>query len=222
MSPDRVPADVPVILIPEVRDYVRINTEIIGLLDQGRTIIRLEGAEGQRLLASGLVGSWDATIEIMGRTGPELAANLDAPGLRIIARGSTLDGAGRGLRAGMLLILGDGGDGLGAAQVGGTLVVTGNSGHRAGLNQAGGTLAVLGLTGRLAGDRQTGGWFFLGKPGASAHAGRGQRGGHRVGWSDPLDGEGAAAWSDLIARTQPWIEPATLVRLNREDSRDQR
>ena len=210
------------IFVPEVRDYVRINAEIIVLLDQGQTVIRLTGAEGQRLLASGLTGDWNATIEIFGLTGPELACNLNAPGLRVIARGSTLDGAGRGLRAGTILVIGDVGDGLGAAQVGGTLVVTGNAGNRAGLNQAGGTLVVLGLTGRLAGDRQTGGWFFLGQTGAKAHAGRGQSGGYRVGWSDPLDADGAAIWSDLISRTQPWIKPATLVRPDRDDSRGQR
>lgn len=149
---------VPVILVPEVRDYVRINAELVALLDQGHTWIRLEGAEGQRLLAAGLVGSWMATVEILGRTGPELAANLAAPGLRIIARGATLDGAGRGLRAGLIVVDGAVGDGLGYGQSGGTLIVTGNAGHRAGLAQSGGTLAVLGRTGRLTGDRQSGGW----------------------------------------------------------------
>ena len=212
MISDRTATNLPVILVPEVRDYVRINAEIIGLLDQGHPLVRLEGAEGQRLLASGLAGSWDATIEVIGRTGPELAANLDAPNVRIVARGSTLDGAGRGLRAGTIVILGDVGDGLGASQAGGTLVVTGIAGHRAGLNQAGGSLAVLGATGRLAGDRQTGGYLWLGPAGAAAHAGRGQTGGHRIAWADALDADAVAAWADLVARTRPWLDPASLVR----------
>jgi methylamine---glutamate N-methyltransferase subunit B len=84
----------PTLPIPEIRDYQKINAELVALLDEGHRLVRLEGAEGQRLLASGLAGSWDAVIEIVGRTGPEVAANLDAPGLMIVARGSMADGAG--------------------------------------------------------------------------------------------------------------------------------
>ncbi len=211
-SPPGPPAEVPVILVPEIRDFVRINAEIVGLLNLGHDRIRLEGAEGQRLLAAGLVGPWRAVIEVEGRTGPELAANLDAPGLRIVAWGPTVDGAGRGLQAGTVLILGDVGDGLGSAQTGGTLVVVGSAGHRAGLGQSGGTLAVLGATGRLAGDRQSGGICFLGAAGSGPFPGRGQRGGRRVAWLDPLGAADQLAWDALVEAVSPWVEPAILVR----------
>ena len=203
---------IPVILVPEVRDYVRINAEIVALLDQGHRLIRLEGAEGQRLLAAGLTGSWDATIEIHGRTGPEVAANLHAAGLRIIARGSTLDGAGRGLRAGMIMVDGDAGDGVGYAQTGGTLIVTGNVGHRAGLAQAGGTLIILGSAGRLAGDRQSGGFLFLGPRGAGAYLRRGQCGGHLVEWLDRPGPAAGAAWREVVSQIEPWVDAAIPAR----------
>ena len=203
---------VPVIIVPEVRDYVRINAELVALLDSGHPRIRLDGAEGQRLLASGLVGPWRATIEIQGRTGPELAANIDAPGLRIVARGDTQDGAGRGLKAGIIVVVGDVGDGVGYAQSGGTLVVTGDAGHRAGLGQSGGILAVLGKSGRLAGDRQSGGTFFLGRGGVGPYPGLGRRGGRRVGWFDPWDDQDRTAWNDLVEAVSPWVDPSILER----------
>ncbi len=209
---DDLTAAGPVIVVPEVRDYVRINAELVALLDQGHPRIRLEGAEGQRLLASGLVGRWDAVIEVEGRTGPELAADLDAPGLRIIARGGTADGLGRGLRAGTILLIGDAGDGVGYAQSGGLLVVAGSVGHRAGLAQSGGTLAVLGSTGRLAGDRQSSGFFFLGRGGFGPYPGRGQSGGSRVAWIDPLGPLEQAAWSGMVEAVSPWVDPPALVR----------
>ncbi len=204
--------DVPIIVVPEVRDFVRINAEIMNLLNLGYSRVRLEGAEGQRLLAAGLVGPWRATIEISGRTGPELGANLDAPGLQIIARDSTLDGAARGLRSGTIVVIGDGGDGLGVAQSGGLLVVTGNVGHRAGLGQAGGVLAVLGSTGRLAGDRQTGGHFFLGQGSSGPFAGRAQSGGKRLSWFEPLNAPDRVIWEHLSEAVSPWIEPSIMKR----------
>ncbi len=205
-------SEVASILVPEIRDYVQINLQILRLLDAGHSRIRLLGAEGQRLLASGFAGSWRATIEVMGRTGPELGANTDAPGLRIIALGSTLDGAGRGLRAGLVVVVGDAGDGLGSFQTGGSLLVTGNAGHRAGLNQAGGTMAVFGSTGRLAGDRQSGGRIFLGPAGNGPHSGRAQRGGRRIGWLDPLEPGDRLAWDDLVEQVQGDVNPDLLIR----------
>lgn len=200
------------IIVPEVRDYVRINAELVSLLDRGHRQIRLVGAEGQRLLASGLVGGWQSVIEVDGHTGPELAANLDAPRVRIVARGNTLDGVGRGLKSGLILVDGDAGDAVGYAQSGGSLVVTGSAGHRAGLGQSGGTLAVLSSTGRLAGDRQSGGIFFLGPGGTGPYPGRGQCGGRRVGWLDPRDTLDQVAWNDLVEAVSPWVDPMILKR----------
>ena len=58
------------ISVPEIRDYHAINSEIVRHLDRGCRMIRLAGVRGQRLMASGLAGPWDATIEVDGDAGP--------------------------------------------------------------------------------------------------------------------------------------------------------
>jgi methylamine---glutamate N-methyltransferase subunit B len=206
------PTEPPSLLIPEIRDYQKINAELVALLDRGHPLIRLEGAEGQRLLASSLSGPWDAFVEVVGRTGPELAAGLDAPGLTVIARGSTADGAGRGLKAGRIIILGDAGDASGYAQSGGLLVITGSTGHRAGLAQSGGILAILGSTGRLACDRQAGGRLFLPVGDFGPHAGRGRQGGRLIDRfeSDRLDPEDLAAWREVLGLAEGLVDVSTL------------
>ncbi len=205
----------PSLSIPEIRDYQKINAELVSLLDQGCPLVRLEGAEGQRLLASGLSGPWRAVVEILGRTGPEVAADLDTPGLTVIVRGSTLDGAARGLRAGRVLVTGEAGDAVGYGQSGGILVIAGAAGHRAGLAQSGGTLAILGPTGRLAGDRQAGGRLFVVRGQVGPHAGRGRRGGRLIE-IPPIDGlsdDDIEAWREVADLAGPWIGPANLPSL---------
>lgn len=190
----------PRLAIPEIRDYQRINAELLSLLDKGHPRVRLEGAEGQRLLISGLSGPWKAVVEIEGRTGPELCAGLDAPGLTVVARGATADGAGRGLRAGALIVLGSAGDAAGYEQSGGLIAIVGPAGHRAGLAQSGGTLAVFGSIGRLPADRQAGGVFFVRGGPLGAHPGRGRRGGRLLAFSavDGLDPADAPAWDEVL------------------------
>ena len=213
MRPDPEPGGEPApptLSIPEIRDYQRINSELATLLDQGHPRIRLEGAEGQRLLVAGLVGPWRSVVEVEGRTGPELAAGLHAPGLVVVARGPTADGAGRGLRSGTVLILGEAGDATGCGQSGGLLIVDGPTGHRAGLGQSGGTLVVLGSTGRLPADRQTGGRFFVDLARLGPHPGRGRRGGRlielpRLGGLTPDDAE---AWREVTEAASRWLEPS--------------
>ena len=204
----------PALSIPEIRDYQKINAELVAILDGGHPLVRLDGAEGQRLLASGLRGPWTAVIEIVGRTGPEVAADLEAPGLTILARGPTADGAGRGLKAGRILILGDAGDSTGYAQSGGLLVVAGSSGHRAGLRQSGGVLAIFGATGRLAADRQAGGWLFAARGRLGPHPGRGRVGGRLIEVPDPdgLDADGAAAWRGVADLARGRVDPSTYPR----------
>jgi glutamate synthase domain-containing protein 3 len=188
--------EAPSLFIPEIRDYQKINAELVALLDRGHSRVRLESADGQRLLASGLRGHWTATVEIVGRTGPEVAADLDAPNLTVILLGSTADGAGRGLAAGRILIQGDAGDACGYAQSGGLLVILGSAGHRAGLRQSGGTLAVLGNVGRLAGEGQSGGRVFLPSDRFGPHESRGQVGGRLIAGSAAglIDPDDLAAW----------------------------
>ncbi len=177
-EPRRVPDAT--IFVPEVRDYHQINAQIAQALDAGARHVRLAGVDRQRLLASGLRGGWDATVEVDGNAGPEVGADLDAPGLRVVVIGSAADGAGRALKAGLLLIQEDAGDGLGYAMSGGTIVVGGSVGARAGLEQRGGLIWLGGPVGRLAGDRQAGGRLMLLASHAGPHAGRGRRGGELV------------------------------------------
>jgi methylamine---glutamate N-methyltransferase subunit B len=168
------------VLVSEVRDYDRINAELIRLLDLGHPLIRLLGVAGQRLLASSLKGAWNAEIRVEGDAGPELAADLDAPGLVIDCEGSAADGAGRSLHAGALIIRGSAGDAVAYRQAGGTIVVAGDAGARAGLGMTGGVLVVMGEMGRLAGDRQAGGTILARAGHIGPFPSRGQRGGDFV------------------------------------------
>jgi glutamate synthase domain-containing protein 3 len=170
----------PPIVVPELRDYQQINAELVRRLDLGQSHIRLEGVEGQRLLASRIAGSWEAVVEIKGDAGPELAVELDCPRLLVVCRGSAADGAGSGLKAGKLVICQDGGPAVGYFQQGGLIVVLGDVGPRAGLNQNGGDLVLLGRSGALTGERQTGGRLFLETDLTGPHLGFGARDGRRI------------------------------------------
>ena len=191
--PALAPAAVPdsVLSIPEIRDYQRINAELVQRLDAGQAHVRLHGAEGQRLLLAGLAGSWSALVEIDGKAGPELAAALDAPALTVVARGTAADGAAAGLRAGRLILLGGAGDALGYAQQGGSVIAAAGAGHRTGLGQRGGVLVVLGPVGRLAGERQSGGRLFAYDDRLGPYSGHGRRGGALIRLA--ADAEDAAA-----------------------------
>ena len=188
----------PVLLVPELRDYRRINADLVQLLDRGHLRVILEGVEGQRLLLHGLAGDWRATVELRGRAGPELAAGLDAPRLAVACRGDALDGAGSGMRAGRLLIVGDAGDAVGYAMRAGTIVVAGRAGHRAGLDQSGGTIVLRGPAGRLAGERQSGGTLFAEASALGPFAGNGRRGGRLIAPSVDIE---------AFLNAQDWAAP---------------
>ncbi len=211
MSEDLSGPDAPQVSIPDIRDYERINAELVDHLNAGHTRVRLVGAEGQRFLAAGLSGPWKGVVDVEGRAGPELAAGLNAPGLTVVCHGFAADGAGRGLRQGRLVLLDNAGDGLAYAQEGGWILAVRNVGHRAGLNQRGGVLIVLGGLGRLAGERQSGGKFFTFRDRLGLHAGLG----HRAGQLLDLAGNGShleQADRDLLAQiaqdAAPWIGDA--------------
>ncbi len=200
-----------VVQVSEVRDYHRINAEVVRHLDAGQRHVRLAGVEGQRLLLSGLHGDWDAVVEVDGSSGPELAAGLDAPRLRIIARGFSADGAGRELRAGHLLLHNGAGDALAAGQTGGTVLSCGPIGHRAGLRQAAGVLVLLGPSGRLLGDRQSGGRIYADSNRIGPFAGRGRTGGALLPLPRPeslntmLQGEDLKILMDAVQEFYPWL-----------------
>ena len=157
---------VPVISVPDLRDYWLINRFIERLLDQGQTLIQLVGVERQRLLLSGLRGPWSGRILVEGNPGPEFAAEFDCPGLVVDCRGSVSDGAARALRAGCLVVHGRGGDAIGLNQRGGLVLVLGGAGDRVGLEMIDGILGVVGSVGRLLGERQRGGRILIDQEGA--------------------------------------------------------
>jgi glutamate synthase domain-containing protein 3 len=205
-----------VLTVPEIRDYQRINAELTVLLDEGRRHVRLAGVEGQRLLVFGLKGSWRAVVEVDGHAGPELAARLDAPGLTVVCRGDAADGAGSGLRAGRLLVLGSVGAAVGYAMRGGTVVVAGDSGPRAGLDQAGGTIVLNGAVGRLAAERQAGGLLIARDERLGPHAGLGHRGGRflRLVTGEPLAAADHECLTEALADLSQWLpgEPDEIER----------
>jgi glutamate synthase domain-containing protein 3 len=209
-GPDRGPiAAESTLSIPELRDYQRINAELVQRLDGGATRIRLLGAEGQRLLLAGLAGAWSALVEIEGDAGPELAASLDAPGLTVVAQGASADGAGSGLRSGRLILRGATGDALAMSQEGGTILAAAAAGHRAGLGQRGGLLVILGAVGRLAGERQAGGWLFAYRDRLGPHAGHGRSGGSFIRLEPTADYGLASAEAEILRSAlqaaAPWL-----------------
>lgn len=176
------------ILVPELRDYHQINAEVVRRLDRGVSFIRLEGPAGHRLLLAGLIGTWRAVVEVSGDVGPELAAGLDAPGLTIVCRGTSADGAGSGLRGGTVLLLGASGTAVGYRMSGGLIVAANRVGPRAGLGMTGGEMVLLDDVGPMAGERQAGGVLVLTTSRTIRHVGRDVRGGRRIVGDG--DGEG--------------------------------
>lgn len=210
-SPRPEGPDLVVLPVPEIRDYHAINAEIVAHLDAGRREIRLSGVRGQRLLASGLSGSWDAVIEVDGDAGPELAAGLDAPGLTVVGLGRAADGVASGMRAGRVLILGTVGIAFGYSQRGGLAIAAGDAGARAGLLQSGGDIVLRARAGRAAGERQSGGRLFLLDDRPVPHLGRGRRGGRLI----QLPGDGSAvvepadrhALLEILEASRGWLGP---------------
>lgn len=193
--------------VPDIRDYHRINAELTQLLDQGTRHVRLLGAENQRLLLSKVAGPWSAIVEIEGNSGPELCFGMDAPGLRVVCRGSVADGVGSGMIEGKLLILGNAGSGAGVSQRGGSIIVGGNTAERAGLGQFGGTLTLLGSVAALAGERQVGGTLIGVKNLVKGPYGRGHRGGHSILLLDQVEVPDAKFVAGILAPFRSWLDP---------------
>ncbi len=216
----------PVLPVPEIRDYQQINAQVIQNLGAGHRWIRLAGVEGQRLLLSGLNGPWNALIEVEGCAGPELAADLEAPGLTVVCLGAVADGAGRDLREGRLLILGEAGDCLGYHQRGGVIVAASRSGHRAGLEQAGGLLLLGGPIGRLGAERQSGGRIVLLDAEFGPNLAFGRRGGRLIAPGLPdrvFERPDLADWTTMaraIDGLEPWLPPGFLERLEAARAND--
>jgi methylamine---glutamate N-methyltransferase subunit B len=203
----------PELPIQEIRDYQKVNAELIQRLDAGHSHVRLIGAEGQRLLVAGLAGAWNALVEVVGHAGPELAAGLNAPGLTVVCHGPAADGAGGSLLAGRLVVEGEAGPAVGYAQRGGTIIVIGDAGPRAGPNQSGGLLFLCGDVGPLAAERQSGGLIVAFAGSLGPHSGRGRRGGRLLTIPD-ADAEPTLRL--LWKEHEPWL-PVFEERIGRLD-----
>jgi glutamate synthase domain-containing protein 3 len=188
----------PPILVPELRDYSQINTELVRRLNLGQTYVRLTGVAGHRLLAAGLNGSWRATVDVEGNAGPELAAAMNAPNVTLRCLGAAADGCGGGFLAGRLVIQGSVGVALGYFLHGGMIVAARDVAPRAGLCQQGGDLVLLGRSGPLAGERQAAGRLFLRKSLTGPHAGRGAQGGKQLDLDPRLAGHGKFSPDDQL------------------------
>jgi glutamate synthase domain-containing protein 3 len=141
---------------------------------------------------------------------------MNAPGLSVVCHGPAADGAGAGLVAGRLAILGHAGPAVGYAQRGGAILVTGDAEARAGLNQSGGVLVLFGRAGVLAGERQTGGVLFASPGQTGRHAGRGRCGGRFLALPPAEDDEDA--WGRLLAAVagiEPWLPDEVLGMIHR-------
>lgn len=192
--------------VAEIRDYTQINAHLVQALDRGARVVRLVGVDGQRLLAFRLQGPWNAVIEIDGQAGPELAAELNAPALQVVALQGAADGAGRALSAGRILLLGPAGDALGYGQSGGAILAARGAGARAGLAQNGGLLVIDGPIGPLAADRQSAGLFWSLRGPLGPHPARGRLGGRLLahGFEAPSDAD-LATLRDLTRGIEPWL-----------------
>jgi glutamate synthase domain-containing protein 3 len=204
---DVTPPAIPALAVNEIRDYQLTNRQLAQLLDQGARRVRLTGVEGHRLLLSGLRGAWTAVIEIEGRAGPELAVDLDAPGLIVVAYGGVGDGAARSARAGSVVVLGDAGAALGYRLAGGVVVAAAAAGPRAGLEMTDGLLILAGAAGRLAGERQVGGRIFALGP-LEPNAGHAHRGGRFLPPTSTPDPEDEQIFRATIERLRPWLPPS--------------
>lgn len=143
--------------LPEWRDSYAVTQQVAGALNKGIERIYLSGARGDRLLLAGLTGPWSAEIRIDGDLGTELAREVNAPSLFILANGNAGAGAGYGLKGGTLAISGSCGALLGSGIKGGEIWALAGTGTRLGHRASGGRLVISSGIDAMAMDRRTGG-----------------------------------------------------------------
>lgn len=143
--------------LPEWRDSHAVTQQVALALSRGVSQVYLTGARGDRLLLAGLSGTWSAEIRIDGDLGTELARNLDAPGVMVLADGTAGAGAGSGMKAGTLVITGKAGPLLGTQLAGGEIWALAGAGARLAYMALGGRILVASGIGPMAMDRRVGG-----------------------------------------------------------------
>ena len=143
--------------LPEWRDSHAVTQQVALSLNRGVAKVHLTGARGDRLLLAGLTGSWTAEIRIDGDLGTELARDMNAPNIFVLADGAAGAGAGAGLKAGTLVISGKAGPLLGSQIKGGEIWALAGSGARLAYRAEGGRIVAASAIGPMAMDRRRGG-----------------------------------------------------------------
>lgn len=143
--------------LPEWRDSHAVTQQVALSLSRGVGKVHLTGARGDRLLLAGLSGTWTADIRIDGDLGTELARNMNAPGVFVLANGAAGAGAGSGMKAGTLVITGKAGPLLGTQLAGGEIWALAGAGARLAYRAEGGLIVASSGVGPMAMDRRRSG-----------------------------------------------------------------
>ncbi len=168
--------------------YRQLNERIREVTASGDMKVRVNNAEGQRYIGTGLGAG--VSIAIDGVPGNDLAAFMDGAEIRVL--GNAQDGVANTMNAGKVVVVGDAGDILGHSMRGGRIYVKGSVGYRCGIHMkaygsrfpvvvigggsgpylgeymAGGVIVVLGLNVE-AGRSPVGEWVGTGMHGGAIY-----------------------------------------------------
>src|SRR5450759_1634100 len=199
--------------------YREMNTEVRELARAGCDEIVLDGINGQRYIADGLVDK--VRIVINGVPGNDLGAFMDGP--TVIVNDNAQDGVGNTMNSGKIVIRGHAGDVIGYGMRGGKVFVKGNVGYRVGIHMKSyrdqvPIVVAGGRAGDFFGEYMAGGLLVLlglgDEPGpvAGSYLGTGMHGGtiyvrgelkeHQLGREVrefPVDDDDRKMLSDLLA-----------------------
>ena len=199
--------------------YREMNTEVRELARDGCDEIVLDGINGQRYIADGLVDK--VRIVINGVPGNDLGAFMDGP--TVIVNDNAQDGVGNTMNSGKIVVKGHAGDVIGYGMRGGKVFVGGNVGYRVGIHMKSykdqvPIIVAGGRAGDFFGEYMAGGLLVLlgmgDEPGpvAGSYLGTGMHGGtiyvrgelkeHQLGREVrefPVDDDDRKMLSDLLA-----------------------
>ena len=110
--------------------YRELNQQIRDLIGQGYTEITVDGVNGQRYIADGLIDK--VSIVINGVPGNDLGAFMDGP--TVTVNENAQDGVGNTMNSGKIIIRGHAGDVIGYGMRGGKVFVRDDVGYRVGIH----------------------------------------------------------------------------------------
>lgn len=110
--------------------YKDLNKQIKKAVSSGEKEIRLANVNGQRYIGSGI--KEEASIEISGVPGNDLAAFMDGP--TILSYSNAQDAVGNTMNSGKIVIHGHAGDIVGYSMRGGKIFIKDDVGYRVGIH----------------------------------------------------------------------------------------